>query len=174
MKRGKYYAFISMVLVFSLLTSIFAYAADSSGLTKELNPPVMTAKEAEERGIKVIHKEAPAPSLSLAASWTENTEMYNQSSFHVQVWTKTAIGVAIASLLGQAAATVAALAGTIYATSVCAETHNVYYKIRYYWQPSDDPELPYYVKQVFECYSNLERTDYIGQKINYYYSTLPF
>jgi len=100
--------------------------------------------------------------------------MYNQSNLHVQVWTKTAIAMAIATLCGVGSSAFTTLAGTIYASTVCSETHNIYYKIYYYWQPSDDPQLPFYIKQVSKSYSDLERTDYIGSKTNYYYSNVTF
>lgn len=178
MKRGKLYAFISMVLIFSLITSTFAYAMEVSGAKEGLlNPPARTAKEAAEKGIKVIHKTAPAPSSAIAAaSWTENKEMYNQSSFTVQTWTKTsiAIAMAIAAICNVYYGAFMVVAGSIYASTTCAENQEVYYKIYYYWQPSDDPQLPYYIKQVFKAYSDRERTDYLGSKTNYYYSSLPF
>lgn len=107
--------------------------------------------------------------------WTENEEMYNEINRHFQVWTVQAVATEIAFLVGGGtAATYTALATGIVANSICTESHNSYFKIYYYWQPSDDPQLPFYIMQITEAYSDIERTDFIGSKIRYYYSTTTF
>ncbi len=107
--------------------------------------------------------------------WTENKEMRNITNEHFLVWTRAAIATGISFIAGGTAAFWTGLVTGIMANAVCTETHNVYFDIHYYWQPSyTDPQLPYYIKQVTYCYSDLERTDYIGSKTRYYYSNMPY
>lgn len=116
-----------------------------------------------------------AMSVSAAATWTENVEMRNLTNKHFLTWTKAAITTGFIQLVGGGTqAFWSGLVTGVMANGVTSETHNVYFDIRYYWQPSDDPQLPYYIKQVTNCYSDSDRTDFIGSKTRYYYSSLPF
>lgn len=108
-------------------------------------------------------------------AWTENEEMYNEINKHFQIWTVQAVASGIATLVsGGTASAFTVLASGLVANAICTETHNVYFKIYYYWQPSDDPQYPFYIMQITEAYTDIERTDFVGSKTRYYYSTTTF
>jgi len=108
--------------------------------------------------------------------WTENVEMRNETNYHFQVYTSAAIATALVCFIAPTSAPGiwTGLSSAIYSNSVCTETHNVYFKIRYYYRYSGNIYLPYYIKQTTYAYSNPERTDFVGVSSRYYYSTMPY
>jgi len=106
--------------------------------------------------------------------WYENTEMAGTTNSIIQTWTVASIATGTALIFSGTAAAWTGIASTLWGNAVLSETHTIYYKVRYYWQPSGDSMYPFRIKQVVYGYSNIERTNFVGLGTRYYLSSQTF
>lgn len=127
-----------------------------------------------------IHKEIPAHErhklndVSPLSGWTHTWDMDNRTNRHFQVLTTAALTTFLSSFFGGPVVRWVVLANAIVSAYYITENVNVYFLIQYFWRPSNDPSLMYYVRQDTHAYKNSLRTDYIDTSSRYYYSSLPF
>lgn len=164
---------ISLLLLFSISITAYAGTKDSVQSSKPYN----VTMKINGKDVKVTHKDAPAPSGTSILNdpplpW--QLSMHSVTSSHFQQTTVTIIAASLAGLLGGWPAFYVGISANIAGAGVTEFTGDVYEDVYYYWVPSSDPELPYYVKQYIVYYRNSNLTDYVGSTTRYYYSDLPY
>lgn len=159
---------LCLVLVLCLLTSSVAFGQTVSDSTQFLS-----------QNAQSIRVTAPAPEpdelvvpMDVQPPWTLS---YTTS-------TCTAVpnllfDVVMGILIAQFGGNYSTLAGTVY--TICSGTYDLYQdnlweKVYYYWQPSSEPGLPYYVKQFVIYYAEPSHSTLITTSTRYYYSNMPF
>ncbi len=115
-----------------------------------------------------------AASNTATYTWTENTSMRTYTSTHFESMVVTAIATVLANRFGGVYANYLAAATSLVGSSVIQETQNSWMVIYFYWQPSDIPEVPYYILKHIEYFSDPGYSNYVTSSNRYYYSYTPY
>lgn len=107
-----------------------------------------------------------------ADSWTKNPEATTKGSIHQEILVATAIAETITALSGVPYSEALHIGEAIIGGVSALENDNLYYTVTYYWKASDDPQLPFYIKQEYKWYKTSKRKKCIATTEKYYYSTI--